>query len=35
VKVPVFQATDSKPFDPRDPMQVGSMSDPKTNGNWE
>ena len=35
VDVPVFQATDSKPFDPRDPMQVGSMSDPKTNGNWE
>lgn len=35
VKVPVFQATDSKPFDPRDPKQVGSMSDPKTNGNWE
>jgi hypothetical protein len=35
VNVPVFQATDSKPFDPRDPMQVGSMSDPKTNGNWE
>lgn len=35
IKVPVFQATDSKPFDPRDPMQVGSLSDPKTNGNWE
>ncbi len=35
VEVPVFQATDSKPFDPRDPMQVGSLNDPKTNGNWE
>jgi len=35
VDVPVFQATDSKPFDPRDPMQVGSLNDPKTNGNWE
>ncbi|MEX2595883.1 MAG: hypothetical protein WEC59_03055 [Salibacteraceae bacterium] len=35
VDVQVFQATDSKPFDPRDPLQVGSMNDPKTNGNWE
>lgn len=35
VKVPVFQATDSHPFDKRDVLQVGSMSDPKTNGNWE
>lgn len=35
VDVPVFQATDSKPFDTRDVLQVGSMSDPKTNGNWE
>lgn len=35
VKVPVFQATDSKPFDAKDVKQVGSMSDPKTNGNWE
>ncbi|MEZ4721249.1 MAG: hypothetical protein R2813_05160 [Flavobacteriales bacterium] len=33
--VPVFQATDSKPFDKRDILQVGSMNDPKTNGNWE
>ena len=35
VEVPVFQATDSRPFDTRDILQVGSMSDPKTNGNWE
>lgn len=35
VKVPVFQATDSKPFDSRHILQVGSMADPKTNGNWE
>lgn len=35
VDVPVFMATDPVPFDPRDPMQVGSMTDPKTNGNWE
>jgi len=35
VDVPVFQATDSKPFDKRDVLQVGSMNDPKTNGNWE
>ena len=35
VKVSVFQATDSEPFDKRDVLQVGSMNDPKTNGNWE
>lgn len=35
VKVPVFLARDSKPFDTRDPLEVGSMNDPKTNGNWE
>ncbi|NQV52293.1 MAG: hypothetical protein HQ500_03880 [Flavobacteriales bacterium] len=35
IKVPVFQATDPVPFDHRDPKQVGSMTDPKTNGNWE
>lgn len=35
VDVPVFMAKDSKPFDPKDVKQVGSMTDPKTNGNWE
>jgi hypothetical protein len=33
--VPVFMAKDGKPFDKTDPMMVGSMNDPKTNGNWE
>lgn len=35
VKVPVFQAVDGQPFDPNHVLQVGSMTDPKTNGNWE
>jgi hypothetical protein len=35
VKVAVFQATDAAPFDKTDVLQVGSMNDPKTNGNWE
>lgn len=35
VKVPVFQATDTQPFDVNHVLQVGSISDPKTNGNWE
>ncbi|MDP4663446.1 MAG: hypothetical protein NWQ55_12495 [Salibacteraceae bacterium] len=35
VKVAVFQATDAAPFDKSDVKQVGSMNDPKTNGNWE
>jgi len=34
VVVPVFMAIDSKPFDPRHALQVGSMTDPTTNGNW-
>ena len=33
--VPVFMAKDGKPFDKTDPIMVGSMNDPKTNGNWE
>lgn len=35
VQVPVFMAKDSKPFDKGHVLQVGSLSDPKTNGNWE
>ncbi|GAB4378581.1 MAG: hypothetical protein Kow0075_08680 [Salibacteraceae bacterium] len=35
VKVPVFEARDSKPFDRRHVLKVGSMTEPKTNGNWE
>lgn len=34
-KVPVFRAKDSKPFDINDPRMVGSLNEPKTNGNWE
>lgn len=34
-KVPVFQAKDGAPYDKSDQMMVGSMADPKTNGNWE
>jgi len=33
--VPVFMAKDVAPFDRSDPRMVGSMTDPKTNGNWE
>lgn len=34
-KVPVFRAKDGAPFDKSDPRMVGSLTDPKTNGNWE
>lgn len=34
-KVPVFRAKDGAPFDKSDPRMVGSLNDPKTNGNWE
>lgn len=33
--VPVFQATDGAPFDKTDVKKVGSLNEPKTNGNWE
>lgn len=35
VSVPVFEATDSKPFDKKQVLKVGSLSDPSTSGNWE
>ena len=35
VSVPVFQVVDSKPFDKKQILKVGSLSDPSTNGNWE
>jgi ABC-type multidrug transport system fused ATPase/permease subunit len=35
VKVPVFQIVDSKPFDKKLVMQVGSLTEPSTSGNWE
>lgn len=34
VKVPVFMVVDAAPFDKYDVLQVGSMSDPSTAGNW-
>jgi hypothetical protein len=34
VKVPVFQAIDSAPFDKYDILQVGSLAEPSTAGNW-
>ena len=35
IKVKVFQCKDSKPFDPRDVMQIGSLTEPTTAGNWK
>lgn len=35
LEVDVFQCTDADPFDPSDVMQVGSMTDPSTAGNWK
>ncbi len=34
-KQPVFEAIDSKPFDPEDTLKVGSMTEVTTTGNWE
>ncbi len=34
VKVPVFLVVDAAPFDQYDVLQVGSMKDPSTSGNW-
>lgn len=34
VKVPVFMVVDAAPFDIYDVLQVGSMDDPSTAGNW-
>lgn len=33
--VPVFEAMDSKPFDPEYVLKVGSMTEPSVSGNWE
>lgn len=35
VLVPVFEVRDPKPFDPSEPMVVGSLDDPRTTGNWK
>ncbi|MAX79640.1 MAG: hypothetical protein CL843_05635 [Crocinitomicaceae bacterium] len=33
--VPVIEIRDSKPFDPNEPMIVGSLDEPRTSGNWK
>ncbi len=35
VKVKVFEAVDTAPFDPKQVLQVGSMTEPSNAGNWE
>jgi hypothetical protein len=35
VMVNVFEVVDSKPFDPRHVLRVGSMTEPTNAGNWE
>lgn len=35
IQVPAFQVVDTKPFDSREVMQVGSLIDPTTSGNWK
>ncbi|MBJ04358.1 MAG: hypothetical protein CMP65_00455 [Flavobacteriales bacterium] len=35
IDVPVFEASDPKPFDPIDPLKIGSMTEAHLNGNWQ
>lgn len=35
VIVKVFQAVDTAPFDPKQVLRVGSMTEPSNSGNWE
>lgn len=35
VKVKVFEVIDTAPFDPKEILQVGSMTEPSNGGNWE
>lgn len=35
IKVNVFQCRDAEPFDKKDVMQVGSLTEPTTAGNWK
>ncbi len=35
VKLKVFEVIDSKPFDPKKVLKVGSMNEPSNAGNWE
>lgn len=34
LKTPVFLLEDAKPFDPSDPLKVGSLTEASTSGNW-
>ena len=35
ITVPVFEAKDPKPFDPKEPLVIGSMFEAHLNGNWQ
>jgi hypothetical protein len=35
VRIPVFEAVDTDPFDPNKVLRVGSMTQPSNAGNWE
>ena len=35
VRIPVFEATDTDPFDKNKVLKVGSMTEPTNAGNWE
>ena len=35
VMVKVFEVVDTKPFDPKEVLRVGSMTEPSNAGNWE
>lgn len=35
IKVKVFEAVDTQPFDPTDVLKVGSLTEATTTGNWE
>ena len=35
ITVPVFEAKDPKPYDPNDPLVIGSMFEAHLNGNWQ
>ena len=35
IDVPVFEASDPVPFDPLDPLKIGSTTEAHLNGNWQ
>ena len=35
ITVPVFEAKDPQPYDPNDPLVIGSMFEAHLNGNWQ